>query len=268
MRMKWCLTLCFAMAVALVARAQPTPPAPADFKLSVVHYEVRKEPINRTEILFWKGRAFHVASDSAEVIVFNPNTDHIELLDLERMIHTDVTLEKLDNGQAKLRKAINAAIEKKEKAGGKGNQIAATMSRNLIDPKFEESFDAAKGRLRLKNPSVQIELDGEEDADRPRLERISVSLAILAKLGALRDPQAIPCFTRLDALKAMISGRHLRPTEMTVIYRLAGPPKKYRWTYAIVPHLTAEEIGGLSKISAVLERSKVLRFDHYETAPK
>lgn len=257
----------FVLTMAIAGGADLSPRLPADFKLVIVLYGVKKEPINRTELLFRKGRVFLVASDSAEVLVFNPKTDHVELLDLKRMVHTDLTLERLERGQTRLRSAINSAIEKKEKAGGKGNQVAADMSRNLIDPKFEESFDAASGRLRLKNPSVEIDMTGSEESDRPRLEMVSTSLAILAKLGSLRDPEAIPSFTRLEALKTMISTHHLLPTEMTVIYRLAGPPKKYRWTYALEPQLSEEELGGLSKISAVLERSKALRFDHYENDP-
>lgn len=258
------LTLTLALTLAAVAASEPNRPVPADFKLVVTIYNVKKEPLHRTEFFSWRGRSFLVVSESPEVVVLNPATNRVELVDLQRKVHTDLPMEKLEAYQASLRKAIHSAIEKREKAGGRGDRVAADMSRNLVDPHFKETFDGPARRLRLVNPSVEIDITGEPESDQPRLDAISNALAVMTKLAALRDPEAIPPFTRLDALTAMISGHHLRPTEMTIIYRLAGPPKKYRWTYSLEPRISSDELEALNRIGALLERSKALRFDHYE----
>lgn len=264
MRLAGCVILTGATTLAVAAASEPARQSASDFKLVVTIYGIKKEPIQRAELLSWRGRTFLVVSDSPEVVVLNPGTNRAELVDLERKVHTDLPFERLERYQVSLRKAIHSAIEKREKAGGRGDRIAAQMSRDLVDPQFKETFDAAAGRLRLTNSSAEIDIAGAPDGDQPRLDAIATGLAVMIKLASLRDPEAIPPFTRLDALKAMITDHHLRPTEMTIIYRLAGPPIKYRWTYALETRVSSDELQVLNKIGGLLESSRALRFEHYE----
>lgn len=264
MRPAVCLVLTCGMTVAVVCAAEPPRPIPADFKLVVTVYGVKKEPIQRSELLSWRGRLFVVVSGSSEVVVLNPGTNRAELVDIDRKVHTDIPFERFERYQANLRKAIQLAIEKREKAGGRGDRIAAQMSRDLIDPQFKETFDDASHQLRLTNSSAEVDIKGEPDGDQGRLDAIETGLSVMIKLASLRDPEAIPPFTRLDALTATIRKHHLRPVEMQTLYRLAGPPIKYRWTYALKQNVDADELEVLNKIGGLLERSRALRFDHYE----
>ena len=114
--------------------------------------------------------------------------------------------------------------------------MAAAKSRDLIDPHFTATFDASARRLRLTNKSVEVDAQGETEPDGLRLALISQTLAALVKLDSLRDPQGIPPFPRLEALEALTAGHRLRPSELTFLYRLSGPPQKLRWTYRLEPN--------------------------------
>jgi hypothetical protein len=270
MRKSWLGTTVLALTLGLgIARGAdaPTGPgrAPADFKVVVAMYGIRKEPIMTTELVARHGRVFQFNSDApAEVIIHDPPTERIELLDMDRMVQAELTWKVLDEAQDRLRKAIAQAIEKREKEGGRANRIAAAMSRDLLDPRLSASFDAKTNHLRLINPSVEIDASGEPEGDAARLPLIASTLATSIKLESARNVEQIPPFARLETLRALISERHLRPTEATFLYHLAGPPRKFRWTYRLVPSLTERETEALSRINRLREKASRVRYDRYQ----
>ncbi len=240
-------TRIFVLALLVVIRtsggAEPVPVQPADFKLVIERFGVQKEPLGTAELVVHRGRAFHFVSGAdLEVIVFEPSTARLELVDLDHKTRSDVSLKKLDTFVEKLHGAIATANAKRDARGGKANQVAAAMSRDLIDPHFTANYDTSAHRLRLTNRSVEVEARGEAESDQPRLALIAQMLTALAKLESLRDPQGIPPFARLEVLEAMTAGHRLRPAELTFLYRLAGPPRKFRWTYRLEPKLTEREV--------------------------
>ena len=65
--------------------------------------------------------------------------------------------------------------------------------------------------------------------DPARLALIAESLASLAKLESFRNPADAPPYARLDTLAALAGARKLRPVEMSILFRRAGPvPGKER----------------------------------------
>ena len=139
------------LAEVLAQGDEPRGAPPADFKVNIEYFGVQKEPVRRAQLVVRKGRGYWLLSDSNEVIIYDPTEGQVELLDLERRIHTEVPIPKLEEAIAKLRQLKTAAIEKLEEAGGRANILAAAMSRNLIEPKLEVAFDAAQKRLKLTN---------------------------------------------------------------------------------------------------------------------
>jgi hypothetical protein len=248
--------------------AEPEPAAPADFKLAIDVYGLKKDPIERAELVVRKGIVYQFGSnDEDEVIIIDRGNRRVCLLHLARQVQTDVPMTRLDDAMARRRGEIAALIEKQEKAGGRANLVAAAMRRNLIEPKFAETFDAREGRLRMTNPNVEITATGEPEPDGARLSLIADTLTAIAKLSALRDPEIVPPFPRLEALSSLISAHHLRPTEVSTLYRLAGPPKKIRWTYRLVPSLTDEEVTALSNVEAMRHKAPFAPFEKYEAPP-
>jgi hypothetical protein len=243
----------------------PGLPPLGDFKIVVAMYGIRKEPMLTAELVVRHGRVFQFNSDAtAEVIVHDPPTERIELFDMDRMVQTELTWKMLGEAEDRLRKALVQAIEKREKEGGRANRVSAEMSRNLTDPHFLTTFDAKTNHLRLTNPSVEVDVFGEPDRVAARLQIIASTLASSIKLESARNVELIPPFCRLETLKVLIGEQHLRPTETTFVYRLAGPPRKLRWTYRLVPSLTARELEALSRINRLREKASHVRYERYE----
>jgi hypothetical protein len=258
-----------ATAMAVVGAEPATAPAgpsqPADFKVVMTLYGVAKEPVKKIELVVRKGRVFRFdAEPTLEVVILDPAAKKLELVDLDRKIRTELPYKRLDVFQANLQGAIESAIAKREAQGGKANEVAAAMSRDLIEPRYTAEYDPKTRTVRLSNKSVQFEGHGELDTDRPRLALIAEALATMMKLESMREPGTIPPFTRLEALRVMIADHQLRPTEMTYIFRLAGPPRKYRWTFQLEPTLTTREVEGISLIELMRERCRTERFERYE----
>ena len=57
-----------------------------------------------------------------------------------------------------------------------------------------------------------------------------------------------------DTRLASIAGRGLRPAETTYLFRLAGPPEKYRWSFRLVPEVSDKERQALDLIDPHLPR--------------
>jgi hypothetical protein len=85
----------------------------------------------------------------------------------------------------------------------------------------------------------------------------------LAKLRAYREPDDLRHLVQLEAITTLLGGRKLRPAEFTYLFRLAGPPEKYRQTYLLVPEVTAEDRDGLDQIEARLPQLRRVPFDRY-----
>src|SRR5262245_31333402 len=110
---------------------------PSDFKLVMNFYGVAREPIRKVELIVHKGKVYRFdAEPNLEVMILDPADRKLELLDLGRKIRTDLPYRRLETFQANLREAIAKAIAKREAQGGKANEVAAAMSRDLIDPRY------------------------------------------------------------------------------------------------------------------------------------
>jgi hypothetical protein len=244
--------------------------APATgFKIAIAFYGLRAEPITTAELFFRGGVACYFASESPEeIVIINPADARVELLNLERHVQGELAFSRLEEKQAMLHRAVAGAIRKQEESGTRSNRIAAEMSRALNDPDLAETFDAAALRLRLTNSAVTVDATGAAEPDAARLAFIDTALTALVKLAAARDPEAIPPFIRLDSLRALIGGHHLRPVELAFTYRLAGPPRKHRWTYRLVETLTSREILALDQVTRLRSSTPFIPFERYERPPE
>jgi hypothetical protein len=246
----------------------PRPPrTPPDFKLSISLYGIRKDPISRADLVVRGGVAYQFLSDEPdEVIVIEPGRSRVVLLDLERKVQTEITSQKLDASLGQLHRATLAAIERREKTGARADKVAAAISRDLIDPEFKVVTHPDGRRLTLTNKSVEVEAVCEEEPDRERLNMIVNCLAAITKLGALRDPENIPPFTRLATLRTIATSQKLRPVEVSYLYRLAGPPRKLRWTFQVVAELSDRERGALGQLDQIRAKTPFIKFEEYEAA--
>jgi hypothetical protein len=245
--------------------ADDPPILPADFKIQVGEFALKKEPISTSDIVVRQGRAYVFPSDSKEVIVIEPARKRLELVDVGRKVQAEVTFEALDESLEKIKKAFAKAADDREKLGGRGNALEASMTRDLFETRLDMTEARRPHRVRLFNPSVEVDADGEAEADAPRLATMAVTLASIAKLGAYRVPNDLPPFAELEAIAALTGERKLRPTRLTYLYRLAGPPRKFYRTYQLVPTLTDREVEAIARVDRLREAIPSLRYERYRS---
>src|SRR4051812_12604071 len=128
--------LAWGVALALTsAAAEPAPePAPADFKLVVGLHDEREQPIEQGELVVLRGRAYLFRSDSSEVVIVDPETGKVDLLDLKLRVQASVTFRRLDEALARLRKELAGSVERFEKKEDRASRLTARMTRDLIEP--------------------------------------------------------------------------------------------------------------------------------------
>jgi hypothetical protein len=246
------------------ARADgPSPTVPADFRMTVGSHGAGPDPIYTEEIVVHSGRIYVLPSNSKEVTIIEPSRSSLEILDVGRKVQTEITFQKLDESLVKLKTSLRDAIAKLEKQGGRGKLLEAQMTRDLFETRLEVTFDAKSNHLRLKNPAVEIEADGEAETDPARLAFIKSSLVNIARLGAFRAPNDLPPFVELETINDLIDQRKLRPTSIAYLYRLAGPPQKMRRTYKLTPTLTVREIEAIRRVDKLRESARSVRYDQY-----
>lgn len=247
------------------APASRAPAPPADFKLKIALHGVRKTPVATAQLIVHRGVAYQFVSEiREEVLVIDPASARVGLLDLKRKVQTEVSSKRLDAHLAAAFGKISAQVAKDEAAGTRAGRIDAAMNRDLIEPKFEESVEDGGRKIRLSNATVEVTAVGEPEPDGPRLAMMANGLAASLKLAAYREPDALPPFTCLDALRRVVTVHRLRPTEMDYIYRLHGPPKRLRWTYELVPALTDREVEAITRIEGLLKTARDVPFALYD----
>lgn len=255
-----------------VAADGPTKPAsatapavPRDFKLNIEMFGVRKAPVETAQVVVRRGVAYQFLSDlPEEVVVVDPANALVVLIDLQRRIQAEVSSRRLDANLGRMHRRLADRVDRLLKTGTRADRILGSIYRDLVDPEFKTSGDAASGKFRLANETVEVDATGEPEPDAARLAAIANALAAVAKLGALRDPDGLPPFTRLDALRQVAAVHRLRPTELNFLYRIPGPPQRLRWTYRLVPELTDREVEALSRIEHLRATARVVPYELYE----
>jgi hypothetical protein len=246
------------------AGAQGPPPAGTpDFKILVANFGVAREPIFTEELVAISGRVYQFASITREVVVIEPVRAQVGLLDIERKLQSEISFSELEGGLSRVRATLWREAERREKTGKRADAIEAQMTRDLAEPRFAATFEPQARRVRLTNPTIEVVGDGEPDPDAARLALVGQSLATVAKLGAFRTPNDLPPFAELDGVAALVVERKLRPTELTYLYRLAGPPRKFRRTYRLAPGLTDRDREAIRRVDRLREAAPVVRYEKY-----
>jgi hypothetical protein len=263
--MRWVRHILVGLAVLATSATAQGPPAEvaADFKIKVAAFGLAKDPIYTEELVAISGRVYQFVSISHEIVIIEPIRSRVDLLDIERKLQSEVTFSQIDEGLARIKGTLARTIDRREKTGKRADQVEAQMTRDLAEPRLAVSPDPGSRRLRLTNPSVEVVADGEPEPDAPRLALVRSAMTSVAKLGAFRTPNDLPPFIELDTIDALTGDRKLRPTELSYLYRLAGPPKKFRRTYRLIPDLTDRDREAIRRIDQLRESAPSVRYEKY-----
>jgi hypothetical protein len=240
------------------------PSVPVDFKILIASFTLKPEPTLTEEVIVRQGRAYVFPSDSKEVVVIEPVPGRIELVDVGRKIKAEVTFRTLDDSIVKLKAKLTESADSREKLGGRGNLLEARMTRDLFQTKLTIADGPEPNHIRLTNPAIEVDARGEPDPDALRRTSIGLILSAIARLGAYRSPGDLPPFAELEAIHSLTTTNTFRPTELSYLYRLNGPPRKFRRTYRVVPSLTNREVEAISRVDAFRKTIPEVRYGQYK----
>ena len=264
-------TFCFLLAVTSFAqppreeKAQEPPREIQDFKLRITFRGARTTTTGVAELVFRGGICYQFLSENdSAVTVIDWKRGTLTLLDLERRLKAVVTAKQLENYLGALYEESENIVATEEKSKSRSDRVSAEISRPLIDPNNEETFDAKTSLLTLKNRSVTIEMKGEAETDDARREAYASCLLAGIELGAMRDQTLLPPFTRLEAFKAMLFKHKLRPVEVSFLYRLAGPPQKIRMSYEWAAKLSDKETEAIAHIIKLDKLAKEVPLNEFD----
>jgi len=171
----------------------------ADFCIySKLHID--KDVIESTTV-FQAGRAYDFLDNPREVTVFDAPGNKFVVLDPERKVRTEVTLEQIE--------------------AFTNNLKSETMKRSIVpllaflaEPKFAEEFDPTKQELTLTSEWLTYRVQ----ATTPKLPDAADIYADFinwqTKLNTMLRPGSLPPFARLQ-LNSALDSRGLMPTEVT-----------------------------------------------------
>ena len=250
------------------ATAKPVSPArpmkPSDYKLSFRYHELEESGTLTGDLIFREGRVYLFVSGSDEVVLIDPAIEIVRLLDIRRRATSELKFATINAAVERYRKDLRDEIATSEARNTRADRLEAAMDRDLLDPHFKAEANPDGRRIRLANPTVEVDAAGEPEEDGAKRQRIAEALSLMIKIRAIRFPDAIPPFSQLDALSELISARTLRPVELSFLFRLTGPPEKYVWSYTFVPTLTVREWEAIGRIDALLPQAARMSFERYE----
>jgi hypothetical protein len=247
--------------------AQSKKPAiPADFRVNVELKETTSDQGVSAEWLVYKGRVLEIIDGRLELILIDPIARRVELLDLDRKRIARISFDRLDAELAAYKARLQRTVDKLSTSSERADKLNAAKTADLLNPNGTLSYDAKNHTLRRTGKTSEVVATGTPDGDAARLELIRLSMGYLVKLDTYRAPEKLPPFVQLQVVDALIQQHHLRPTEMSLLFRLNGPPIRFRWTHAMTPSLTAKDVELWTKLDRFLKTAHVMDLDTYEQA--
>lgn len=172
-----------------------------------------KEPHAESTTIFLGGVVYDYLKKPAEITVFDPAHARFILLDTDRRVQTELSLEKVASFVEGLRRLAD--------------RWSDPFERFLGAPEFEERFDATSGELTLSSPWLTYRLTtiGADSAEVASQYREFSDWH--ARLNTLITPGARPPFARL-LVNAALHQRQRLPTEVELVIRTGKmlPPRK------------------------------------------
>lgn len=192
--MKNCVAAMLTSLVALVG----VPAQAADFCIhSKLHIE--KEVLESVTV-FQAGRVYDFLAEPREVAVFDVPGSKFVVLDPERKVRAEVSLEQIEAFTTNLK--------------------SETMKRSIVpllaflaEPKFTEEFDPTKQELTLSSEWLTYKVQAVTPKLPDAADQYADFVQWQTKLNTMLRPGSLPPFARLE-LNAALDSRGLMPTEV------------------------------------------------------
>lgn len=240
----------------------PRPPSvdAGGIRVSFVYRDARPEPLRSGDLILSRARIYQLHEKSSEIAIFDLARKSVHLVHVKLDVATEFPLADVETAVADVARPFREKVAATPADAPRADRIEAGIDRDLVDPRFR--VEGTPTRLTLNNSSIAVEATGIPEPDAARRARVAEALMLSAKLRVLREPDTLPPFPLLDTLKAL-DDRGSRPTELAFLFRLAGPPLKFRWTFDLAPSLTPRESEALDRLDAILLKARRLPIERY-----
>jgi len=241
---------------------------PADFRVSVALKETTTNQGTSAEWLAYKGRVLEIIDGRHELILIDPAARRVELLDLDRKRIARISFSRLDAELSAHKKRLQRTVDKLSGSSERAKKLNAAKTADLLNPAGDWTYDAKTHTLRRDGTTSEVTATGIPDEDAARLELFRLSMVYLIKLDSYRAPEKLPPFVQLQAIDALVKTHRLRPSEMSLLFRLNGPPIRFRWTHEMTPSLTAKDVELWTKLENFLKTAQLVDLDAYDRAAR
>jgi hypothetical protein len=248
-------------ALFFVASAIALPGRCADFRVENKTFsENQKEPTGASTTIFNEGMVYDFMQDPEETIVYDKAGAKFVILDMRRKMKTELKTKDIAEFSKKLESDINQKIKKSAK------EEPDALLKFMVDPKFEESFDATGRKLTLSSPTMTYQVTaGPADDKADVAKQYGEFSAWLVQLNAMLSPGGRLPFPRVELCWAL-TRRELVPREVTLITKTGDSSKKQstaRSTHQLTTALSASDLGRVKAAQQAEASFKSVSFEEY-----
>jgi hypothetical protein len=233
----------------------------ADFRVENKTFsENQKEPTGASTTIFNEGMVYDFMQDPEETIVYDKAGAKFVVLDMRRKMKTELKTKDIAEFSKKLESDINQKIKKATK------EEPDALLKFMVDPKFEESFDATGRKLTLSSPMMTYQVAaGPADEKAEVAKQYGEFSAWLVQLNAMLSPGGRLPFPRVELCWAL-ARRELIPREVTLITKTGDASKKQstaRSTHQLTTALSASDLGRIKAAQQAEASFKSVSFEEY-----
>ncbi|NUQ63673.1 MAG: hypothetical protein HUU20_14445 [Pirellulales bacterium] len=224
-----------------------------DFRVeNAVYVGSEKEPRVESTTIFCSGVVYDYLKSPAEITVFDRGNHRFILLDVTRRVKTEVPTDKVSSLCQHL----------KTWATGQKDPLLAF----LANPRFNEAFDPATGKLTLSSETVTYDLATMNVENSEISQEYREFSDWYCQLNTLLNPGSRPPFARMAVNAAL--DRHQRfPEQVDLALRLSGFPAKrltIRSEHQLIRRLVESDRGRIAQTDQYLAIFTPAPLDEYQ----
>jgi hypothetical protein len=250
------LGICWCLSLAAASHAFAD-----DFKIENSVYvgesqEQTQKPTTRSITYFTANAVYDMMKEPAEVTIFEKSVERFVLIDVNRRVRTELTLQD-----------ITLFVQKLQ-------QLAAKNPDPLIkfaaEPTFREGFDAAKNELTLSSQWVNYRLILTPEPNQQAVEQYREYCDWQAKLNAMLSPGSLPPFGRIQVNSSIAQHQSIASQVFLTIAspKNGQPPTIFHSDHNLVRPLTTADQERIAHLRAALGDFKLVKFEEYRKVEK
>jgi hypothetical protein len=181
----------------------------------------KSEPLGRSVSLFHAGKAYDYIPSLTEFTLFDPVQKRFLVVNRSRMLATQVSFEEINTQLHRARGEAENYLSRIPTGDDADLKKRMTATKFQIDPKFQQTFDPQRLRLRLQGEPLNYEVLCAQSEIPKSAETFLNYADWTARLNYLLHPQTLYPGPRL-ALNEVLRDKQLLPREVRLNSRIGS----------------------------------------------